>query len=131
MAVSRRAQIAFGMLAVVAVIGALTVGFNLMNGEHLSTVPGHWRESQRSAFIEACNTNCKNSPGVTADRYPLCEKVCACSATEGEKILSEADLAEIVAAGRNGQASLEQNEKMQKLTKVAHDCTAAAGKASP
>lgn len=106
-------------LAAVGVVAVASLAAHLLLKR---PTPGHWAEAQKSAFIEACNTNCKKSPGVTPDRYPICEKVCACSAAEAEKILSEADLAEIEAAASSGKTSLEQNEKMQRMTKATQVC---------
>lgn len=127
MALSTRSQVAVAGLVIVVVVAGLSLGFEFLHSRP-STTPGHWPAEQKAAFIESCNTKCKAAPGVTPDRYPLCEKVCTCSADEGEKILSDADLSEIYAAQQSGKMSLEQNEKMQKLTKVAQACTASTTK---
>jgi hypothetical protein len=84
--------------------------------------PNHWSESERATFIEACAKSCRNSAGATATGQALCERVCACSADEGEKFLTVNELAAIVLAEKVGMASSDQKEKMQKLKDAGLAC---------
>jgi hypothetical protein len=84
--------------------------------------PTHWSESERVTFIEACAKSCRNSAGATATGQALCERVCACSADEGEKFLTVNELAAIVLAEKVGMASRNQKEKMQKLKDAGLAC---------
>jgi hypothetical protein len=94
-----------------------------------SSVPGHWPEAERKSFIDACVVNCRKAPGVTAERYGLCDQACTCAADEGEKVVSSDDLGEIYLAQQSGKATGEQNQKLEKLKSLGLACAArVAGK---
>jgi hypothetical protein len=89
---------------------------------HAPQPPNHWSESERATFIDACAKSCRNSAGATAAGQALCERVCSCSADEGEKFLTVNELAAIVLAEKVGMASSDQKEKMQKLKDAGLAC---------
>jgi hypothetical protein len=84
--------------------------------------PGRWPENERTSFIDSCVKSCRNSPGVTPDRYPLCDKACTCSADEGEKIIGSTELVAIYFGEKTGLASDEQKAKLQKLKDLSMAC---------
>jgi hypothetical protein len=83
---------------------------------------GHWPKEQRDTFIEACSKKCKTTSTVTHDRDALCDKGCACSADEAEKVMSSADLAQYYLAEKAGLVSEEQKEKIRKFTQASVAC---------
>jgi hypothetical protein len=106
-----------GGVVVVALIAGVAI--TLQRGaEQEPATPGHWRASDRTAFINSCVEKCRASPGVTPAKYPACDRACSCAADEGEKIMS---FTELVAIERdNGTAA--QNEKVKRMTQAALDC---------
>ncbi len=109
-----------------AILGGLTIAAVAVAGYLFWMPSSGWSTADRTSFIESCNRNCRSAPGVTPDRYPLCDKACTCAADEGEKIASGRELAEIEEAHKAGTASSEQNEKMQRITKAGLACIAGA-----
>ena len=77
--------------------------------------PGRWPASERASFIDSCVKSCRASPGVTADRYPLCDRACKCSADEAEKMVTAHELVDMYKAMQSGKATKEQNEKLEKM----------------
>src|SRR5258708_5177894 len=64
-----------------------------------------WPPSERAAFLRSCVEECRKSPGVTEDKYPLCDRTCACSADEGEKVMSVQELRSTAQSISSGSAS--------------------------
>ncbi len=85
-----------------------------------------WPPSERAAFMRSCIEQCQLSPGVTEDKYPLCDKACACSADEGEKIMTVQELGSAAQAISSGSASPEQTAKMGRLRAAGVSCVAGA-----
>lgn len=83
---------------------------------------GHWPKEHRDAFIAQCTKKCKASPGVTPDRYALCDKACSCGADEAEKIMTPAELAEFYLAQKAGLVSNAQKEKIKRVAQASVDC---------
>src|SRR5207237_1169874 len=90
--------------------------------------PGRWPATERTAFIESCVNSCRASPGVTADRYPLCDQACRCGADEAEKMVTAAELMEIYKAMQAGKATEGQNDKLEKMKAAGIACAAQGGK---
>jgi hypothetical protein len=85
-----------------------------------------WPPSERAAFMRSCVEQCRKSPGVTEDKYPLCDKACTCSADEGEKIMTTAELGVVAQAISSGNASEEQTAKMDRLKAAGMSCAMGA-----
>jgi hypothetical protein len=83
-----------------------------------------WSEGQRAAFIDACVRSCRASPGVTPDRYPLCDQACKCGADEGEKIVTGQELVEIYKTMQSGKPTKEQNDKFERMKAAGIACAA-------
>lgn len=81
-----------------------------------------WPPAQRAAFIRSCVEKCRLAPGVTEDRYPLCDTTCACAADEGEKIMTTRELTSAGLAMANGQVSAEQTAKVERLKAAGQSC---------
>jgi hypothetical protein len=116
------AAILGGIAVVVLVVGAI-----ILHREQVPQAPepaGRWPEKERAAFIDSCVKTCRAAPGVTPDRYPLCDQACKCGADEGEKIVSGEELVEIYRALQSGKPTKEQNEKLEKMKAAGIACTA-------
>jgi hypothetical protein len=87
---------------------------------------GAWPPSERAAFIRSCVEECRKSPGVTADKYPLCDRACACSADEGERIMTAQELGKTATSISNGTASPEQLAKMDRVKAAGMHCVTGA-----
>jgi hypothetical protein len=123
MPISARSRAVLAGLAIAGLLAAVTLAVHLMKPGQSSA---RWPEAQRSSFIDACNKNCRSAPGVTPDRYPLCDKACLCAVEEGEKVLSGEDLTQIYLAQTGGKPTEEQKEKVRKLTRISLACVAEA-----
>ncbi len=99
--------------AAVAIAAIVVVALYLNRG---------WPPAERTAFIEACVKSCRGSPGVTADRYPVCDKACTCAADEAEKMVSARELTELYNAMQSKTATPEQNEKLEKMKSAGVTC---------
>ena len=113
--------------AVVVIAAAAGIAIYLQGGQETAppgppATPGGWPASERKAFIDSCVRSCRSSPGVTADRYPLCDKACTCSADEAEKMVSAEELVEIYKAMQGGTASKDQNDKVEKMKAAGIAC---------
>ncbi len=85
-----------------------------------------WPPSERAAFMRSCVEQCRTSPGVTADKYPLCDTACTCAADEGEKTMSVQELAAAAQAINSRNASPEQTARMDRLKAAGMRCVARA-----
>jgi hypothetical protein len=118
---SRSTLVLVSLLGGIAVLVAIVlVAIPRQGGK--DAAPGRWTESERTSFIESCVKSCRNSPGVTPDRYPLCDKACTCTADEGEKIIGSAELVAIYLGDKTGLASDDQKAKLQKLKDIGLAC---------
>ena len=81
-----------------------------------------WPASERAAFMRSCVEECRKSPGVTEDKYPLCDRACACSADEGEKVMSVQELGLTAQSISSGSASAEQTAKMERVKAAGMRC---------
>jgi hypothetical protein len=106
-------------LALVGLIAVVSIAAYFIEPKQSSD---HWPKEHRNAFIEACNKKCKASPGVTPDRYALCDKGCLCSADEAEKIMTSAELVQYYLAEKAGLVSSEQKKKVQKIGEAGVAC---------
>jgi len=119
----------FGGLAAIAVIAV--VDFTLLRGHETGppgplVTPGRWPAAERAAFIDSCVKSCRASPGVTADRYPLCDQACKCGADESEKMVHAEELMEIYKASQSGTATRDQNDKLEKMKAAGIACAKGA-----
>jgi hypothetical protein len=112
-----------GLLAGAAVL-AMVVAW-LVTAGNRSEATG-WPPSERAAFMRNCVEQCRKSPGVTEEKYPLCDRACTCSADEGEKIMTASELEGIAQAISKGIASVEQTAKMNRLKAAGMSCAAAS-----
>ena len=81
-----------------------------------------WPPSERAAFMRSCVEECRKSPGVTEDKYPLCDRACTCSADEGEKVMSVQELWSTATSISSGSASAEQTAKMERVKAAGLSC---------
>jgi hypothetical protein len=116
------AAIVGGLVVIALLVG---IGIAVHRGQDASspsqaltdTPPGHWPPGERTAFIKSCVDKCRAAPGVTPERYPVCDRACACAADEGEKIMT---VEEMIAVYKSGKA--EQNEKLKRITQAGIAC---------
>lgn len=117
-----RTRLAALLLGGAAILIAAAVWFLMQgNREDREDGPG-WPPSERAAFLKNCVEQCRKSPGVTEDKYPLCDRACSCGADEGEKIMTARELAVIAQALNNGTASAEQTAKMNRVKAAGMSC---------
>jgi hypothetical protein len=116
---TRTIVVAAGIAFVVAAIVAYLV---TMNGNRSDRTG--WPPAERAAFMRNCVEQCRNSPGVTADKYPICDKACTCAADEGEKTMTVDDLAAAAQAISSGKASPKQTAMMDGLKAAGARCAA-------
>jgi hypothetical protein len=83
---------------------------------------GTWPPSERAAFMRSCVEECRKSPGVTEDKYPLCDRACTCSADEGEKVMTAQEMGRTAQSISSGSASPEQIAKMDKVKAAGVSC---------
>src|SRR5471030_1889746 len=81
-----------------------------------------WPPSERAAFMRSCVEECRKSPGVTEDKYPLFDRACTCSADEGEKVMSVQELWSTATSISSGSASVEQTAKMERVKAAGLSC---------
>ncbi len=122
---SRLLSIILGAVVVIAAVAGIAI--YLQRGQETAppgplAEPGHWPASERAAFVDSCVKSCRASPGVTPERYPLCDQACKCGADEGEKLVSAQELVEIYKATQSGKASQEQNDKLEKMKAAGVAC---------
>jgi hypothetical protein len=109
----------FGGAAVIALIAVAV--FTLRN-QTTPSEPGRWPPAERTAFIDSCVKSCRNSPGVTPARYPVCDDACKCSADEAEKMVTALELVELYKGVQSGKASKEQNDKLERMKAAGLAC---------
>ena len=122
---TRRLAIIVGSVAVIAAI--VGIALYLRSGQQAAppgspAEPGKWPAAERTAFINSCVTSCRASPGVTADRYPLCDQACRCGADEAEKMVNAQELVELYKAMQADKASAEQKDKLEKMKAAGIAC---------
>jgi hypothetical protein len=115
----------FGGLAAIALIAGIVI--TLQRGQETGppgplATPGRWPAAERTAFIDSCVKSCRASPGVTADHYPLCDQACKCGADEAEKTVAAEELMEIYKAMQSGNATKDQNDKLEKMKAAGIAC---------
>jgi hypothetical protein len=116
------------LLAIFAGSAAITliaaVAITLLRGQEAapSDPSGRWPAPERAAFIDACVQKCRAAPGVTPDRYPLCDQACKCAADEAEKVVPGQELGEIYRAMQGGKATPEQNDKIERMKAAGIAC---------
>jgi hypothetical protein len=124
------AAIVGGLVAIALLVG---IGITVHRGQDssepsrpLTDSPssGQWAEGERTAFVESCVKSCRASPGVTAERYPICDQACTCAAEEAQKIVSGQELVELYRAVQTGKATTEQNDKLQRMKSAGVACAA-------
>jgi len=121
----------FGGAAVIALIAAVAI--TLLRGHETGppgplVTPGRWPAAERTAFIDSCVKSCRASPGVTADRYPLCDQACKCGADEAEKMVAAEELMDIYKAVQSGKATADQNDKLEKMKAAGIACATQGAK---
>jgi hypothetical protein len=112
----------FAVSAAIALVAGIAI--TLQRGQEAppSDPSGRWPPQERTAFVDACVQKCRAAPGVTPDRYPLCDQACKCGADEGEKIVSGQELGEIYRAMQSGKATKEQNDKIERMKAAGIAC---------
>ncbi len=105
------------------VVAAAVAGWLAMSsGKKPDEAGTGWPPTSRAAFVGNCIEQCRKSPGVTPDKYPLCDRACTCSADEGEKIMTAPELDSIAQAVAKGTATAEQTAKMERLKAAGMSC---------
>ena len=112
-----------GGLVAVAVIWVVAT-MVLRSREEPPPEPGKWPASQGTAFIDSCVKSCRAAPGVTPERYPLCDQACTCSADEAEKMVTAQELVDLYKGMQSGKPTKEQNEKLEKMKAAGVACAA-------
>ncbi len=115
-----------GGVAVLAIVGIWLT----WSGNRQEAASASWPPAVRGAFMRSCIEQCQKSPGVNADKYPLCDQACACAADEGEKIMTNQELDATAQAMSTASASPEQTAKMDRLKAAGARCVAAPAPAS-
>lgn len=115
------------LLGGTAVVALAAAAWFVIAGDH--TAGTAWPPSEREAFMRSCTEQCRTSPGVTQDRYPVCDQACTCAADEGEKTMTVQELAAAAQAITSGNASAEQTVKMDRLKAAGMRCTTGAAPA--
>jgi hypothetical protein len=110
-----------GGVAVIALIAGAV--FMLRNQDTMSSEPGRWPPAERTAFIDSCVKSCRNSPGVTPARYPICDQACKCSADEAEKMVTPQELVELYKGMQSGKPTKEQTDKLERMKAAGVACT--------
>jgi len=114
------AAILGGAAIVALIVGAII--WHRGQEPRISEPADGWPEKERAAFIDSCVKSCRAAPGVTPDRYPLCDQACKCGADEGEKIVNGQELVEIYRAMQSGKPTKEQNDKLEKMKAAGVAC---------
>lgn len=81
-----------------------------------------WSAADKEAFVSNCVEKCRAAPGVTPDRYPLCDKACACALDEGQKQMTGPELGAAAEAINSNTATPLQREKMSRIQSAAMEC---------
>jgi hypothetical protein len=113
-----------GGLAVVALIAGAVIMLRNQSTPSEPTAPGKWPPAERTAFIDSCVKSCRNSPGVTPARYPICDQACKCSADEAEKMVTPQELVELYKGMQSGKPTKEQSDKLEKMKAAGVACAA-------
>ena len=85
-----------------------------------------WSPETRADFMRHCTDSCRKAPGVTEDKYPLCDRICTCDVDESEKTMSPRALALAEKAVGDGTATTEQTEKINRIIAAGKRCAAEA-----
>ncbi len=117
---SRQTRFIAAFLAGLAILALVAVWFVMGRGQPPAA---GWPPSERAAFMRSCLEQCRTSPGVTEDRYPLCQSACTCAADEGEKTMTVQELASAAQAISSGKASAEQTAMMDRLKAAGMRCS--------
>ena len=115
----------FGGVAVIALIAGAVV---VLRNQSTPSEPGRWPPAERTAFIDSCVKSCRNSPGVTPARYPVCDQACTCSADEAEKMVTPQELMELYKGMQSGKPTKEQTDKLERMKAAGVACAAQDGK---
>ena len=116
---TQRSRLIAALLGGAAILIAVAVWLVMASDRKDGT---SWPPSDRAAFMRSCVEECRKSPGVTEDKYPLCDRACACSADEAEKSMSVQELGSTAQAISGGSASAEQLAKMEKMKAAGLSC---------
>lgn len=113
----------FVIVGGIAFVIAAAISFWLTMERNRMDGPG-WPPAERAAFLRSCVEKCRAAPGMTADKYPLCDSACGCAADEGEKTMTLRDMSQAAEAISSGNASPEQTAKMERLKAAGARCAA-------
>ena len=113
---TRLLAIIVGAVVVIAAIAGVAI--YLQRGQETGppgplVTPGGWPASERAAFINSCVDKCRAAPGVTPERYPMCDRACKCAADEAEKTMTVEEMASAAQAISSGKASAAQAATME------------------
>jgi hypothetical protein len=120
------AAIVAGLVVIALVVG---IGIFVNRGQDASgpgTPLADGTPWPRAAFIRSCTDACRKAPGMTDDKYPICDTACACAADEAVKIMSYQELVSAEQALGSGAASPEQTAKIKQIQAAGARCTGAA-----
>ena len=117
-----RTRLLAAVLGGVAVIALIAGAVFMLRNQTTSSEPGRWPSADRTAFFDSCVKSCRNSPGVTPDRYPVCDHACKCSADEAEKMVTAPELVELYKGLQSGKATKEQNDKLEMIKAAGLAC---------
>jgi hypothetical protein len=117
-----RTRLTVLLLGGAAVLIAIVVWFVMARDQ--PQAGAGWPPSERAAFMRSCVEQCRTSPGVTADKYPLCDTACTCAADEGEKTMGVRELTAAAQAINDRSATPEQTARMDRLKAAGMRCIA-------
>ena len=118
-----RTRLLAAILGGVAVIALIAGAVFMLRDQGTPTEPGRWPPAERTAFIDSCVKSCRNSPGITPARYPVCDDACKCSADEAEKMVTTQELIELYKGIQGGKPTKEQIDKLEKMKAAGVACT--------
>ncbi|MBV9835451.1 MAG: hypothetical protein JO055_13640 [Alphaproteobacteria bacterium] len=80
----------------------------------VSPASAEWTKDQRAKFIGACVDRCLSTPSLSDRSKATCPTFCACTADEGEKIMTPADFDAVERASAEGRTTAKGAEWAQR-----------------
>jgi hypothetical protein len=118
------------VLALVGTAVAIAAGIWFMTADDGAAGSG-WRPAERAAALRNCVEACRSSPGVTPERYPVCDSACDCAVAEGEKTMTARDADAAAVAMKSNSATAQQKAAMEQMRDAGMRCAASAMPAKP
>lgn len=107
------------VLAAVAIV--LAAGTWFLLGDDRGSETG-WRPAERAGFLNNSVDECRKAPGVTPERYPICDRACTCAADEGEKLLTAREADAAAQAMKSNSATDQQKAALQQMQQAGMRC---------